>query len=140
MAEQTYVQSSSDIGISPDWLLRIALASVFIFHGISKVQGLIAGGAIPMGHSFEVWALVAFAELAGGLGIILGGLLAGFIGDAVTRLSGLAVVPVMLGAIAMVHWPRWSFTPSESHPMGGMEFQVVLLLIGLFFVIRGNRG
>jgi len=139
MAEHTYVQSPAAVRVSPDWLLRIALASVFIFHGVAKVGDLVAGGAIPMGHSFEVWALVAFAEVAGGIGIILGGLLAGSVGDAITRLSGLAIVPVMLGAIAMVHWPRWSFVPSESHPMGGMEFQVVLLLIGLFFVLRGNR-
>jgi putative oxidoreductase len=46
----------------------------------------------------------------------------------------------MLGAIAMVHWPRWSFVPSETHPMGGMEFQVVLMLLGLFFALRGNRA
>jgi len=28
--------------------------------------------------------------------------------------------------------------PAESHPVGGMEFQVVLLLMILFFVIVGN--
>ncbi len=32
----------------------------------------------------------------------------------------------MLGAIAMVHWRRVNFLPTESHPMGGMEFQLVL--------------
>lgn len=140
MAEQTYVQAPTAVQLSADWLLRIALASVFIFHGVSKVQGLMAGGPIPMGHSFEVWALVALAEVAGGVGILLGGLLSGFIGDLITRLSGLAIIPVMLGAIVMVHWGRWSFVPSDTHPMGGMEFQVVLLLIGLFFVLRGNRA
>lgn len=139
MAQQTYVQTPAAVRISSDWLLRIALASVFIFHGVSKVQGLLAGGPIPMGHSFEIWSLVAFAEVAGGVGILLGGVLAGFMGDIITRLSGLAVVPVMLGAIAMVHWGRWSFVPSDTHPMGGMEFQVVLALIGLFFVLRGNN-
>jgi len=139
MAEQTYVQTPAAVRFPADWALRIALASVFIFHGVSKVQGLMAGGPIPMGHSFEVWALVAFAEVAGGAGIILGRLLSGSIGDLITRLSGLAVIPVMLGAIVMVHWGRWSFVPSDTHPMGGMEFQVVLLLIGLFFVLRGNR-
>jgi putative oxidoreductase len=140
MAEQTYVQAPVVARVSPDWLLRIALASVFIFHGASKAQGLMAGGPVPMGHSFEVWALVALAEVAGGLGILLGGLLSGAIGDAITRLSGLAIVPVMLGAIVMVHWGRWNFVPSDTHPMGGMEFQVVLVLIGLFFVLRGNRA
>ena len=37
------------------------------------------------------------------------------------------IVPVMAGAIALVHWGKWSFVASESHPMGGMEFQVVLM-------------
>jgi len=116
------------------WLLRIALASVFIFHGVSKAMGLIEGAPVPMGQTFEIWALVTFAEVAGGFGILLGGILPGRFGDIITRLSGLAIVPVMIGAIAMVHWPNWSFARN------GMEFQVVLLLIALFFLIRGNRA
>ena len=55
----------------------------------------------------------------------------------VLGLAGLAIVPVMLGAIFMVHWGRWSFSPTETHPMGGMEFQVVLLLIALFSTYLG---
>ena len=54
-------------------------------------------------------------------------------------LAALASIPVMLGAIFMFHWPRWSFTPAEDFPMGGMEFQVVLLLIGIYFLITGNQ-
>jgi putative oxidoreductase len=50
------------------------------------------------------------------------------------------MVPVLLGAIVMVHWPRWSFTPAEGFPMGGMEFQVVLLFTALFFLVMGNAG
>lgn len=38
----------------------------------------------------------------------------------------------------MVHRGQWSFVASESHPMGGMEFQVVLTLIALYFVAKGN--
>ncbi|PWE18684.1 hypothetical protein DDZ18_03580 [Marinicauda salina] len=121
------------------WLLRVALASVFVFHGAQKFADL-EGGAAMMGLPMLVWALVGLAELAGGLGVLAGGLVAGRLGDLATRLGGLAIIPVMLGAIAMVHWGRWSFTPSDSHPMGGMEFQVVLLLIGLFFAVRGNRA
>ncbi len=39
----------------------------------------------------------------------------------------------------MVRWPRWSFTPAEGLPTRGMEFQVVMLLIGVYFLIAGNR-
>ena len=45
--------------------------------------------------------------------------------------------PVLMGAIAMVHWPRWAFTPSETHPMGGMEFQVTLLCLAIYFMLTG---
>lgn len=129
---------SLDLRAEPEWLLRLALASVFVFHGISKFLNLEAGAQM-MGQPLLIWGLVAFAEIAGGLGILVGGAIAGRPGDAITRLSGLAIAPVMLGAIAMVHWGRWNFVATESHPMGGMEFQVVLLLMALFFLVKGNR-
>lgn len=122
------------------WLLRIALASVFIYHGVSKFAG---GLAVPpmLDLSSTVWALVALAEIAGGVLALAGGLVSGRPGDLATRAGGLVIIPVMLGAIAMVHWPRWNFAPApdQGFPMGGMEFQVTLLLIALYFVLRGNR-
>lgn len=123
------------------WLLRAAVAGVFLFHGLQKflVMG-IEGFAGMMGLPVAVAFLVALAEVLAGAGIIAGATVRGPLGDLATRLSGLALVPVMLGAIAMVHWGRWSFAPSETHPMGGMEFQVVLLLLGLYFIIRGNEA
>ncbi len=87
-----------------------------------------------LGLPVAVIALVTFAELAGGIGIIVGA----FTKDLITRLSGLALVPVLLGAIFMVHWGRWNFVPAEDFPMGGMEFQVVLLLMALYFLVMGN--
>jgi len=117
------------------WLLRIGLAGVFLFHGIGKVMDL-GGFSQMMGLSTPVVALVTLAEVAGGVGIIVGA----FTNDMITRLAGLAMAPVLLGAIFMVHWPRWSFTPAEGFPMGGMEFQVVLLFTALFFLVMGNAG
>jgi putative oxidoreductase len=121
------------IQINAHWLLRIALASVFLFHGLGKVANL-AGFAEMMGLPFLLAGLVTFAEVAGGLGILIGGF-----GQAlITRLAALAMFPVLLGAITMVHGPRWNFVPAEGYPMGGMEFQVVLLLIATYFLIVGN--
>ena len=117
------------------WLLRIGLAGVFLFHGIGKVMDL-GGFSQMMGLSTPVVALVTLAEVAGGVGIIVGA----FTNDLITRLAGLAMAPVLLGAIFMVHWPRWSFTPAEGFPMGGMEFQVMLLLTALYFLVMGNAG
>lgn len=118
-----------------DWLLRAGLAAVFIFHGIGKFSGMgIAGFSEMMGLPYVAALLVGLAEVGGGFGIIIGG----FTSSLITRLSALAIIPVMLGAIFMVHWGQWSFMASESHPMGGAEFQVVLLLMAVFFVLRGN--
>ena len=89
-----------------------------------------------MGLPTPVAALVTLAELAGGVGIIVGA----FTNDLITRLAGLAIAPVMLGAIFMVHWGRWGFEPAEGFPMGGMELQVVVLLTALYFLVMGNAG
>lgn len=122
-------------GFTPNahWLLRVALASVFLFHGFGKVPN-ISGFAQMMDLPFVVAALVTFAEVAAGIGILAGG----FRSELVTRLAALAMIPVLLGAIVLVHGPRWSFTPAEGFPMGGMEFQVVLTLIALYFLVVGN--
>ncbi len=117
------------------WAPRIALASVFLYHGLTKFPGLSATAAM-MGMPVAVFALVALAETAGGALIILGA----FTKDIVTRLGGLLLIPPMIGAIGMVHWGRWAFTPAEGFPMGGMEFQVTLLLLAIFFILRGNKA
>lgn len=121
--------------ISPHahWLLRIALASVFLYHGLTKFPQL-GGTSEMLGLPVAVVLVVALFEVVGVLLILAGG----FLSDAMTRLGGLLIVPVMIGAIAMAHWPQWAFTPSETHPTGGMEFQVTLTLIALYFLVRGN--
>jgi putative oxidoreductase len=115
------------------WLLRAGFAATFLFHGVGKVATF--SGFSEMVGGDLIAALVTFAEIAAGLGIIIGG----FQSELITRLAALAGIPVLLGAIFMVHWPRWSFTPAEGFPMGGMEFQVVLLLIAVYFLIVGNQ-
>lgn len=115
------------------WLLRVGLASVFLFHGVGKFLDLGAFSQMT-GLPMVVALLVAIAEVLGGAGAIAGV----FTRDIVTRLAGLAIAPVMLGAILMVHWPRWNFMATEDAPAGGMEFQVVLLLIALYFLVVGN--
>jgi putative oxidoreductase len=121
------------------WLLRIALASVFIYHGVLKFLNL-EGFAQMLPISYLQVVLVALAETGGGLLVLVGGFRADRISDLATRIGAAMNIPVMLGAIMMVHWGRWNFVPSETHPMGGMEFQAVLLLLMLYLVITGNRG
>lgn len=121
------------------WLLRIALASVFVYHGILKFLNLEAFALMLPISYFQV-VLVAAAETAGGLLVVLGGFRNDAISDLATRVGAALNIPVMIGAIALVHWGRWNFLPSESHPLGGIEFQTVLILIMLYLTLVGNRG
>jgi putative oxidoreductase len=122
-----------------DWLIRLSLAGTMLFHGIDKFPA-IAAGAEMMGLPYIVWLLVAVGEIAAGAGILAGGALRNRLGDVVTRASGVITAVILAGAIVLVHWGQWSNIPSESHPFGGMEFQTLLVAVGLFFALRGNRA
>ena len=121
------------------WLLRIALASVLVFHGVLKLANL-EGFAQMLPISYLQVVLVALAETGGGLLVLVGGFGGGRISDLATRVGAALNIPVLIGAIAIVHWGQWNFVPSETHPMGGFEFQAVLLLLVLYLVVTGNRG
>jgi putative oxidoreductase len=124
------------LGEHAHWVLRAAFAAVFVFHGVDKLAAP-GGFAEMMGLPLAVAVLVALAETAAGALVLVGG----FGVDWATRLAGLLAIPVMLGAIAMVHWPRWTFVPApeQGFPMGGMEFQVTLIAIGLCLGAKGNE-
>jgi len=121
------------------WLLRIALASVFVYHGALKLLNL-EGFAQMLPISYLQVVLVALAETGGGLLVLLGGFRDDAVSDLATRVGAALNVPVMIGAITLVHWGQWNFLPSETHPIGGIEFQTVLLLIMVYLAITGNRG
>lgn len=119
------------------WLLRMALASVFVYHGVLKLQNL-EGFAQMLPISYAEVVLVAFAETGGGLLVLAGGFRDNRVSDLATRIGAALNIPVMIGAITIVHWGQWNFVPSETHPMGGFEFQAVLLLLMLYLVVTGN--
>jgi len=127
------------INSNAHWLLRVALASVFVYHGVIKFADL-QGFTQMLPISYVEVVLVAAAETFGGLMVLIGGLGSSRLFDLTTRIGAALNIPVMIGAIWIVHWGRWNFLPSESHPIGGIEFQVVLTLLMLYLVITGNRG
>lgn len=125
--------------VNAHWLLRIALASVFIYHGALKFLNL-EGFAQMLPISYFQVVLVAMAETTGGFLVVLGGFRNNGVSDLATRIGAVLNLPVIIGAIAIVHWGQWNFVPSGSHPMGGMEFQVVLALLMLYLAITGNKS
>jgi putative oxidoreductase len=111
------------------WAMRLSLAATFLYHGIGKfpVQGFSAAMGMPVPM---VWA-VAIAEILAGAALIFGA----FGKDVLTRLGGLIVIVIMLGAIGMVHFKNgWNVMNS------GMEFQVLMLAVGLYFAAKGNEN
>ncbi|MCB1724305.1 MAG: hypothetical protein H6959_05485 [Chromatiaceae bacterium] len=124
--------------MNPLWFVRIPFAITFSGHGAGKLLMPVASAQM-LDMSVALSLLVGIAEVLTGIGAVVGGIERAPHRRLVNRLTGIAAVPVLLGAIFLVHWPRWSFVASESHPFGGMEFQVLLLGVALVLYAEGHR-
>ena len=134
------------------WLLRIGLGISFILHGIQKfpLPPKMAGWFESMGYNFPefITSAVALGEVFAGAGIIIGGLISGHIGNLISRISGGAVIVIMIGALWIAHgqWFTDFFTPFEDNGKtrpGYKHFiyaeHMYLLLLGFYFAIKGNN-
>lgn len=115
------------------WLVRVPFATTFIGHGAGKLR-MPAASVELLELPMLLAVLVGVAEVLAGIGAIVGGIERTPYHALVDWLAGLAAAPVLVGAIAFVHWPRWSFVPTETHPMGGMEYQLLLLGVALYLL------
>ena len=130
------------------WLLRIPLAIIFIQQGLMKIP-VDMEEAASYGLSYLVWWFVAYGELLGGLGLVVGGFLkktpatmeqifgVNLIepwGDAITRFSGITLCCIMTGVI-------WIGDPESFVDVLLYDNLHVLLWVGaLFFALRGNNA
>lgn len=128
------------------WFVRVPFAITFVGHGVGKLA-MPAASAQMLNLPELLVVLVGIGEVLAGLGAVAGGIASFPRRELIDRLAGLVATPILLGAIIMVHWPRWSFVASESHPLGGMEFQVLLLGVALVLLVgapgagrAGNSG
>jgi len=129
-----------------NYLLRIGLGISFFLHGYGK---------IPIQESFINWLsskgipfaettahLIAWGEMISGIGILLGGLIgtkASVTGNLITRLSGGAVMIIMIGALLIAH-SHWGIFFGERGSLLFASEQLFLLLVGTYFAIKGNDG
>ena len=113
--------------------LRLAMGVAFIGHGAQKVLGSFGGPGFAKFTSFPApfpfmrpaaaWmGVAAFAELLGGVSILLG---------LFTRLGAFLIICVMLTAIFGVLWPKF-FAPE------GMELALAFLAMALALLILGG--
>lgn len=110
------------------WGLRLSLAATFIVHGLGKFPP--DGFAQGMGMPIVIGWLVALGEVGAGAALIVGALLPR---DILTRVGGLLVIIIMIGAIGLVHLKN-GFNVIN----GGFEFQLLMLVTGLYFLVKGN--
>jgi len=110
-------------------LLRVALGAMFVAHALLKILAFTLPGTVQFfaSQGLPAWVAyaVTFAELGGGLLLILG------VGS---RRVALALLPVLLGA-AWVHAPNgWVF----SAPHGGWEYPVFLAVVAGAVALLGD--
>jgi putative oxidoreductase len=110
------------------WGLRLSLAATFMYHGLGKFPP--DGFAQGMGLPLPVAWLVAHGEVGAGIALVGGAILSR---EILTRIGGLLVIVIMIGAIFMVHLKN-GFNVSS----GGYEFQLLMLVTGLYFLTKGN--
>ena len=119
------------------WLLRLGLGIAFILHGIQKFPlppERMTKWFTSLGFPYPdiVTSAVAIGEVTAGVGVIIGGLFANHIGNAITKVSGGVIVVIMTGAFVIAHGD-WFITKKLF-----MSEQIFLFILGFFFAIRGN--
>ena len=115
------------------WLLRVALAGVFVIHGIGNFMNM-TGFAQTLHVPTFVATVLALAEIVGGILVFVGG----FLEDWMTRLGALLLIPVLL--MVMLMTGDMSLTLSRIDVMSGMGYMIVLVLISLYVLLKGNKA
>lgn len=114
-------------------LLRLVLGVIFVAHGMQKLFGAFGGSGLngvagmfkSLGFTpglFWAW-VVALTEGLGGLFLVLGVL---------PRISAALIGIVMLVAIVRVHGSYGLFAAN-----GGMEYQLLILIVCIFIILIG---
>ena len=128
-----------------NWLLRLGLGIAFFLHGYGKLPisegfvGWLGSKGVPMEELTAY--LVAWGEILAGLGIIVGGIIANSLsqlGHLVTRISGGAIGVIMIFALLIAH-SDWGIFFGERGSVLFASEQLFLLLLGIYFAIKGNK-
>ena len=113
------------------WLIRLGLGVAFSIHGYGKFPLPPEGLSDFLGPSLA--SFVAISELGAGIVLIIGGFIKKPLGNLVTRFAGMTIVIIMINVFSIAH-RDWFITTKLF-----TSEQIFLFLIGLYFLIRGNR-
>jgi putative oxidoreductase len=117
---------------------RLALGLVIFPHGAQKLLGWFGGYGVSgtvgffSGIGVPVWpaSLVIAAEFLGSLGLIFG---------ALGRVAAAGIIPVMLGAVYLIHLPNGFFMNWAGTQKGeGFEYAILAIGLALVVIIKGS--
>ena len=126
-------------------VVQFCLGISFFLHGYGKIPmsegfiGFLASKGVPFANISAY--VVAWGEILAGIGIILGGLLIKIypiVANVITKLSGLTIVIIMINALLIAH-SLWSIFIGERGAVLFASEQLFLLVLGLFFLVKGNN-
>ncbi len=111
-------------------VLRVALGTMFIAHALLKILVFTPSGTAGFFASLGVPGWLAYpvmgAELAGGILLLIG---------LQTRWVSLALIPVLLGSITLVHGANgWLF----ANEGGGWEYPLFLIAASVVMALLGD--
>lgn len=111
-------------------ILRVSLGVMFIAHALLKIIVFTPAGTVGFFESLGLPALFAYltmgAELMGGMALILG---------VATRWVSLALVPILVGSIILVHGASgWMF----GNEGGGWEYPAFLIMASVAQALLGD--
>jgi putative oxidoreductase len=108
--------------------LRVASGALFLAHGWLKISVFTIAGTVGFFESLGLPGFLAyltiFAEIAGGLALLLG---------VATRLVSLALIPVLLGATWAHAGNGWLFSSDG----GGWEFPLFWAIVQVAIALLG---
>jgi len=111
-------------------ILRVSLGIMFIAHALLKIMVFTPAGTVGFFASLGVPGWFAYptmgAELIGGVLLVAG---------IQTRVVALALVPVLIGSIVLVHGANgWLYTNEN----GGWEYSAFLIMVSFAQALLGD--
>ncbi len=112
------------------FILRVSLGVMFLAHAALKIFVFTPAGTVGFFQSLGLPSIVAYAtiaaELAGGLALIAG---------IYTRQVAIALVPLLIGTIVLVHGANgWQF----GNEGGGWEYPAFLIFASIAQALLGD--